>query len=273
MTGPTTAAAIMEAVSVAAEWQLLYNRYYRKPELYALQWGPRMDLSRLRVACAPFGGPIAAIRDDSKIVQLHAESARRKLLIFNSAGVPLSSVTWDHPGGRLVGLSWTDDQTLVAVVQDGTVYRYNVHAELAAPQFSIGKDCFAHNVKDCVFWGNGMVCITGNNQIYCVNDFKNPSPVKMADPGIEEDGPLCMAVIEPQHTMSGNVEVLLGVGDHVLGVEEDGVQQLGLGLGPIQKMAVSQNGKYLAMFTHDGRLLVVLTDFSRIIFEYTCEVG
>ncbi|ONK69968.1 uncharacterized protein A4U43_C05F28830 [Asparagus officinalis] len=36
-------------------------------------------------------------------------------------------------------------------------------------------------------------------------------------------------------------------------------------------MAVSQNGKYLAMFTHDGRLLVVLTDFSRIIFEYTCE--
>lgn len=116
-----------------------------------------------------------------------------------------------------------------------------------------------------------MVCVTEGNQIFCVNDFKKPNPIKMADPGIEEY-PICVAVIEPQYTMSGNVEVLLGVGDYVLGVEEEGVQQLGLGLGPIQKMAVSQNGKYLAMFTHDGRLLVVLTDFSRIIFEYTCEV-
>ncbi|KAF3781653.1 VCL1 protein [Nymphaea thermarum] len=58
-----------EAVSVAAEWQLLHNRYYRKPELYSMCW-QRMDLGRHRVACARFGGPTAAIGDDSKIVQL-----------------------------------------------------------------------------------------------------------------------------------------------------------------------------------------------------------
>lgn len=262
----------MAAVSVAAEWQLLFNRYYRKPELYSLQWGPRMDLSRHRLAAAPFGGPIAAIRDDSKIVQLYAESARRRLLIFNSAGVPISSCPWDRPGGRLVGLAWTDGLTIVAVVQDGTVYQFNVQAELAAPQFSMGKECFEQNIVECVFWGNGMVCITEGNQIFCVSDFRNPNPVKLADPGIDEY-PLCVAVIEPKYTMSGNVEVLLGVGDYVLGVEEEGVQQMGAGVGPVQKMAVSQNGKYLAMFTHDGRLLVILTDFSKIIFEYTCEVS
>ncbi|KAI0515930.1 hypothetical protein KFK09_008601 [Dendrobium nobile] len=259
----------MTAVSVAAEWQLLYNRYYRKPEIYSMQWG-RMELTRNRVACAPFGGPIAVIRDDSKIVQLYAESARRKLHIFNSAGVLLASTVWDRPGGRLVGMAWTDELVLVCVVQDGTVYSYDIHAELSASQYSMGKDCFEQSVVECVFWGNGMICLTEGNQIFCVSDFKNPQPCKLADPALE-DYPLCIAVIEPQYTMHGNVEVLLGVEDHVLAVEEDGVQQLGVGVGPLQKMAVSPNGKYLAAFTHNGRLLVIPTDFSRIISEYCCE--
>ncbi|XP_028076570.1 protein VACUOLELESS1-like isoform X3 [Camellia sinensis] len=259
----------MAAVSVAAEWQLLYNRYYRKPEIYPMQW-KHVDLSRNKVACAPFGGPIAVIRDDSKIVQLYAESALRKLRIFNSAGVQISETVWKNPGGRLVGMSWTDDQILVFVTQDGTVYQYNIHSELIEPNLSMGKECFDHSVVECVFWGNGLVCINEANQLFCIPDFKNPKPCKLADPNLEEF-PLCAAVIEPQYTMSGNVEVLLGVDDHVLLVEEDGVQQVGIGLGPLQKMVVSRNGKLLASFTHDGRLLVMSTDFSKIIFEYSCE--
>ncbi|RVW39543.1 Protein VACUOLELESS1 [Vitis vinifera] len=134
----------------------------------------------------------------------------------------------------------------------------------------MGKECFEQNVVECVFWGNGMVCITEANQIFCISDFKNPNPCKLADPNLD-DYPLCVAVIEPQYTMSGNVEVLLAVDDLVLLVEEDGVQQLGVGIGPLQKMVVSRNGKLLASFTHDGRLLVISTDFSKIIFEYSCE--
>lgn len=134
----------------------------------------------------------------------------------------------------------------------------------------MGKECFEQNVVECVFWGNGMVCITEANQIFCISDFKNPNPCKLADPNLD-DYPLCVAVIEPQYTMSGNVEVLLAVDDLVLLVEEDGVQQLGAGIGPLQKMVVSRNGKLLASFTHDGRLLVISTDFSKIIFEYSCE--
>lgn len=260
----------MASVSVAAEWQLLYSRYYRKPELYQMQW-KHIDLSRNKVACAPLGGPIAIIRDDSKIVQLYAESALRKLRIYNSAGLHLSDTVWKHPGGRLVGMSWTEDQTLVCIVQDGTVYKYNIHCDLIEPNISMGKECFEQSVVDCVFWGNGVVCITESNQLFCIPDFANPQPCKLADPNLEEF-PLCMAVIEPQYTMSGNVEVLVGVADHVLLVEEDGIQQVGDGIGPVQKMVVSRNGKLLALFTHDGRLLVVSTDFSKIIFEYNCEV-
>ncbi|KAI8526642.1 hypothetical protein RHMOL_Rhmol12G0011700 [Rhododendron molle] len=262
----------MAAVSVAAEWQLLYNRYYRKPEIYSMQWKNKVDLSRNKVACAPFGGPIAVIRDDSKIVQLYAESALRKLRIFNCAGVQIAETVWKNPGGRLIGMAWTDDQILVCVTQDGTVYRYNIHAEVVESNVSMGQECFEHSVVECVFWGNGTVCINEANQLFCIQDFKNPNPIKLANPNLEEL-PLCMAVIEPQYTMSGNVEVLLAVEDHVLLVEEDGVQQVGTGVGPLQKMVVSRNGKLLASFTHDGRLLVMSTDFSKIIFENSCETA
>ncbi|KAK9053945.1 hypothetical protein SSX86_026114 [Deinandra increscens subsp. villosa] len=75
----------MAGVSITAEWQLLGDKYHRKPEIYQLRWR-NIDLARNKVACAPFRGLIAVIRDDSKIVQLYAESALRKLRIFNSFG-------------------------------------------------------------------------------------------------------------------------------------------------------------------------------------------
>ncbi|XP_051136624.1 protein VACUOLELESS1 [Andrographis paniculata] len=258
----------MAGVSVAAEWQLLYNRYYRKPELYQLQW-KNVDLSRNKVACAPFGGPIAVIRDDAKIVQLFAESALRKLQIFTSSGRLISETVWKNPGGRLIGMSWTDDLTLVCITQDGTVYRYDIHAELVGT-FSLGKECFDNSVVECVFWGNGVVCINEALEVFSVPDFKSPKTVKLADCNLEEL-PLCLAVIEPQYTKSGDVEVLLGVGDHVLLVEEDGVQTLAQGMGPFQKMVVSRKGEFVASFTHDGRLLVLSTDFADVIIEYECE--
>lgn len=269
----------MAKVSVAAEWQLLGDRYYRKPELYQPMRWKHIDLNRNKVACAPFGGPIALIRDDSKIVQLYAESALRKLRIFNSAGLPLSDAVWKNPGGRLIGLSWTDDQTLVCIVQDGTVYRYNVHAEPLEPNLSIlGIEHFDENVVECVFWGNGVVCVTETCKVFSISDFKNPMPVRLADPAPAqaetEELPHCVAVIEPQYTMSGNVEVLLAIGNAVVMVEEDEVQPLLLppGDGPLQKMVVSGNGRFVASFTHDGRMAVYSTRFEKI-FEYQCEVS
>ncbi|GKF23262.1 protein vacuoleless1, partial [Tanacetum coccineum] len=109
----------MAGVTIAAEWQLLGDKYYRKPNLYTLQWPTKsLDLSLHKLAISSFSGPIALIRDDSKIVQLYAESALRKLRIFNSAGRILSESIWRNPGGRLIGLSWTDEQILLCITQD-----------------------------------------------------------------------------------------------------------------------------------------------------------
>ncbi|XP_044503267.1 protein VACUOLELESS1 isoform X1 [Mangifera indica] len=259
----------MANVSVAAEWQLVYNRYYRKPELCQMRW-KHIDLSRNKVACAPFGGPIAVIRDDSKIVQLYAESALRKLRIFNSAGLLISETVWKHPGGRLIGMSWSEDQTLICIVQDGTIYRYNIHAELMEPNASMGKECFEENVVECVFWGNGVVCVTEANRYFCIPDFKTMKVCELARPEIEEL-PHCMAVIEPKYTMTGNVEVLIGVDSGILMLDEDGVQKVDETL--VQKMGVSPNGNYVACFTHDGRLVVNNMDFSSPVIDQSCETA
>ncbi|WZY92090.1 hypothetical protein YC2023_064419 [Brassica napus] len=56
---------------------------------------------------------------------------------------PLSKVA---PPGRLIGVSWSDDQILICIVQDGTIYRYNVHAGLVAPNVSMGKGYNLNNV-------------------------------------------------------------------------------------------------------------------------------
>ncbi|CAN8284876.1 unnamed protein product [Cochlearia groenlandica] len=283
----------MANVSVAAEWQLLYNRYYRKPEIYQMRW-KHVDLSRNKVACGSYGGPIAVIRDDSKIVQLYAESALRKLRIFNSAGLLISETVWKHPGGRLIGMAWSDDQTLICIVQDGTIYRYNVHAELIEPNMSMGKECFEHNVVECVFWGNGVVCLTEGGELFCVSDFKTMKASKLADVAglVEEDllQPNCLAVREPQYTMSGTVEVLVAVGDEIFVVDEDEAQAIrfddeeqhddsvvensemqGNLIGPVQKMILSPNGKFLTLFTHDGRVVVVGMETKKIAIDYSCE--
>ncbi|KAG6541575.1 hypothetical protein Mapa_017028 [Marchantia paleacea] len=257
------------AVSMAAEWSELYNRFYRKQEMYTMCW-QNVDLSRHKIACANFGGPIAIIRDDSKIVQLRSESARAKLLIYTASGVLITSFLWDRPGGRLISLGWSSDEVLLVLVQDGTVYRYNIHGELPDRKFTFGKEVWEQGVADCIIWGSGLVCLTEANQLFAVTNLEDPQPIKLADPHLEEP-PHCIAIIDPQFTVSGNVEVLLAVGTTVLIVDADAVQDHNLLIGPIQKMTMSPNGTFVACFTHDGRLLVVSTDFSKTLVDFNTQ--
>lgn len=257
------------AVSIAAEWQTMGNKFYRKQEVYTMCWQD-VDLSRHKVACARFGGPIAIIRDESKIVQLRAESARPRLLIFSASGTLLASVPWDRPGGRLIGLGWTDDETLICVVQDGTIFQYNTHGELQDQSIAMGKECWDQGVAQCIIWGHGLVCLTEHNQLFSIPDLHSPQVQKLAIPNLDEE-PLCILAVEPQHTQTGYLEVLLAGTSSVLRVDMDSVQEHAINYGPIQKMALNNNGSLLACFTYDGRLLVVRSDFSLVLSEFNTQ--
>ena len=156
------------AISIAAEWQMMGDKFYRKQDLYTMKW-TNTDLSRHKVACSRFGGPIAIIRDDSKIVQLRSESARPRLSIFSSSGNLISSILWDRPGGRLVALGWTEEENLACIVQDGTIFLYNIYGELLEPHISMGNLLHKEASKSTTF---GMevvylsLCIYVHTEVY-----------------------------------------------------------------------------------------------------------
>lgn len=258
------------AVSIAAEWRSMGEKFYRKQEVYTMCW-QNVDLSRHKVACAPFGGPIAIIRDDSKIVQLRAESARPRLLIFSASGILRASIPWDRPGGRLVGLGWTDNETLVCIVQDGTVFQYNIHGELEDQNITMGKECWDQGVAQCIVGHRGLVCLTEQNQLFAIPDLRTPQVEKLADPGFEEE-PLCMVMIEPKPEEGElHVEVLIAGTVSLLRAGIDSVQDLNLSYGPIQKMALDPTGSYLACFTFDGRLLVLRANNYGLVSDSSTE--
>ncbi|KAH6558965.1 hypothetical protein KP509_1Z035300 [Ceratopteris richardii] len=258
------------AVSIAAEWTTMGDKFYRKQEIYKMCW-ENVDLSRHKVACAPYGGPIAIIRDDSKIVQLRAESARPRLQIYSAAGTLLASILWDRPGGRLVGLGWTVDEILVCVVQDGTIFQYNVHGELQDLKVTMGKECWNQGIAQCIIYRHAVVCLTEQNQLFAIPDMRNPQVEKLADPKLDEE-PLCMVVLDSNPGEEyKHVEILISGTVSVLKVGVDTVQELNINYGPIQKMALDASGFYLACFTFDGRLLVLRTQNYALVSDSATE--
>ena len=67
-------AALMAGAAASSEWSDLGGVFYERREIYTLSWGVDVDASR--VACAPFGGPVAIVRDDRKIIKNAAGQAR-----------------------------------------------------------------------------------------------------------------------------------------------------------------------------------------------------
>jgi hypothetical protein len=94
-----------------------------------------IDLSKMVVAGARFGGPVAVIRDEGKLVRLGAEAAHPILKIFSASGQLLSAIKWTE--SRIVAMAWSDSEQLVVVLRSGSVCVYSMHGDLLN-LFSIG---------------------------------------------------------------------------------------------------------------------------------------
>jgi len=262
----------MGPVSTAAEWNELGKLFYRKRELYRMVWSGISALDHELVACAKYGGPIALVRDDKKLMRLGSTQTGKPVVrIFNAAGRSLVSFPWEE-SGRLVAFGWTDEEVLLCVAENGAVLPYSVRGELQPNQFSLGSEVASKGIKECHIWGNGLVVLTTSNLLFAVTNLRDPRVQRLADPNLSRDRPpTCMAVIEPQHTMSGAVEVLLAVDGTILTVDSERVQDNGVAQGIVLRMAVAPSGQLLACFTHDGRLLVMSTNFSKILPEFSTK--
>jgi hypothetical protein len=111
--------------SPGIEVNQLHDKFYRKYEVYSMAWG--VDLSQMKIAGAPSGGPVAMVRDSSQILRATADT-RERIQIYTSSGSLISSLAWEH-SSKLKHMGWTEKEELVCVATDGRTLMFNVFGE------------------------------------------------------------------------------------------------------------------------------------------------
>eukprot|EP00638_Chattonella_subsalsa_P017450 CAMPEP_0117825468 /NCGR_PEP_ID=MMETSP0949-20121206/5502_1 /TAXON_ID=44440 /ORGANISM="Chattonella subsalsa, Strain CCMP2191" /LENGTH=341 /DNA_ID=CAMNT_0005665461 /DNA_START=44 /DNA_END=1065 /DNA_ORIENTATION=- len=225
------------------DWQSLGEVQYRKWEVYhELEWGIE-DLDACIIAGAQYGGPVAVVRDESKLVQAE-ETLTPTLRIFSSSSQLLAEIPWTYHG--LVGMGWTDQECLCCGFVKGDVLVFDLHGN-PINSLNVLADMAGlnlHTVLEVRVWGDGIVALCDDMQIYGAN-------------GI--------------HTKFPRIYILGTKTNSVVVVDENGAedQQLqGRLPSAITMMAVAPNGRFLACFTATGILTVMSTSFTTKVLDF-----
>jgi hypothetical protein len=165
-------------MSHTAEWTPLNSRFYRKVEVYDMQWQQHMaatsndkrnnnsaaaaassdddddddavvtSLDGHMTAVAANGGPIAMLPASSTAAGINSMMAMR-MRVFTSAGRRIHSFRWQYR--NVVALGFSHDEKIVAVLSDGAVHMFTIFGERCA-SFTLGAAAAADGVADCVIW-------------------------------------------------------------------------------------------------------------------------
>ncbi|KAM7431227.1 Vacuolar protein sorting-associated protein 16 [Porites harrisoni] len=244
----------------------------RKVELYSMEWQDAVDLSQFIVSAAPFGGPIALIRDDKHFARVQGSAINKPIIhIFSSAGRELATVKWD--GGPIVQMGWSVTEDLLCVADDGTVMVYDIHGAIKKT-LSMGQDAKESKVIDCKTYNfagrTGIAILTSNYHFYVANNVEEVRSRRYYDPpGL--DAPPSSWVIMP-HDRGSSLLVAI---DNLLYLTEKGQCNrltvsfsAGAPVTSIIEMAISYNYEYLAMFTDTGLLWIGSADLQKVYCEF-----
>ncbi|KAJ2654725.1 Vacuolar protein [Coemansia sp. RSA 1200] len=273
----------------ASDWHPIHDTFYRLHRIYQMQWAG-LDLSRYRVAAAPFGGPIALVRDDRQLLEAGAAPVLDSAIsVFAASGAAIGRIEYDDDNGglllaRIAGFSWNSREELVCVQEDGNVRVFSLGGQQEPMTFSLGPEAREAGIVDCRFWDQGFVAMTGTLRFVYVNDIGEPKPRMLAAaPGdlMQQrlaEMPHSWAVVAPHLTLSHHVEVLVATGRTVVLADASGMQDQLLDQGPYTRISVSPNGRLVALCSgneNDGssRVQVVSIDFQRSYSEYVRTPG
>ena len=254
----------MTSKNPRAGWEKIDDQFYRKIQLYEQVFDPDLELENYFVAGAPYGGALALWRDESKIARFRVGASSKSTIdIYSSSGKLISNISWDK--GSIRGLGWSDDERLLVVTEDGTVRcYYGLHGDFHP--FSLGHGSEEFGVKSCRFWSHGFVALLTNNALVAVSSFDEPRP-KLLSPMPEGDIH-AWSIIPPAYTLSRSVEVMLSIDQTIFVVDATEAEDRGLSDGPFKHVSVSPNGRFAALYTDDGKVWVVASDFSNKYSEY-----
>ncbi|KPI35492.1 uncharacterized protein AB675_10984 [Cyphellophora attinorum] len=251
-----------------AGWEKIDNQFYRKFQLYEQVFDPDLELENYLIAGAPYSGALALWRDESKIARYRVGASTKSTIdIYSSSGQLISNINWDK--GSIRGLGWSDDEQLIVVTEDGAVRCYFGLREDFNP-FSLGNGAEEYGVVSCRFWSHGFVALLANNSLISVSSFSEPRPKQLA--AAPEGEVHSWSLIPPAYTLSRSVEVLLAVDKTIFVVDATDSEDRGLSEGAFRHISVSPNGRFAALYTEDGKVWVVGSDFQNKYSEYDSKV-
>ncbi|KAK5122098.1 hypothetical protein LTR85_004344 [Meristemomyces frigidus] len=251
-----------------ADWERVGDRFYRTTQIYTSVFDPDLELENYVVTGAPYSGAVALYRGEDKIYSYRSSQAVKPSVdIYSCAGKFIRQIPWDR--GTIKAVGWSEDERLLVVTDDGTVRSY---ADLQGDfsPFTIGHGAEEHGVLSCKFWANGFVALLGNNTLVAVSRYDEPRPRLLASAPPGEV--VAWTVIPPEHTSSRSVEVLLAIGKTVYVVDAAECEDRGLEAGPFRHVSISPNGKFIALYTDDGKVWVISSDFQERFSEYESKV-
>ncbi|GAB1286902.1 Vacuolar protein sorting-associated protein 16 homolog [Apodemus speciosus] len=205
-----------------------------KYELYSMDWDLKEELKDCLVAAAPYGGPIALLRNCWR--KEKAASVRPVLEIYSASGMPLASLLWKS--GPVVALGWSAEEELLCVQEDGAVLVYGLHGDFRR-HFSMGNEVLQNRVLDArIFhteFGSGVAILTG---AYRFTLSANVGDLKLR------------RMPEVPETPAG----------------------LAPGVSSFLQMAVSFTYRHLALFTDTGYIWMGTASLKEKLCEFNCNI-
>lgn len=255
---------------ITANWNPLGEAFYRKIELYEMDWSLRDGLKDCLVAAAPYGGPIALLRE----TQRRSPSTRPQLEIYSSSGTSMASFPWKS--GPVRQLGWTVCDDLLCVQEDGTVLIYDLFGTFKR-HFSMGNEVVQNQVLEAkVFhspYGTGVAIVTGASRFTLATNIDDLKLRRFPEvPGLQ-GAPTCWAVL----TQDRQSKVLLANGADLYILDNTACTAVSPpGLSPqtssILHMAVSFSYKYLSLFTDCGHVWMGTSNLKDKISEVDTKV-
>ncbi|KAH7886829.1 Vps16, C-terminal region-domain-containing protein [Phlebopus sp. FC_14] len=244
------------------------NVFYRRLQLYSIP-GKLPDLDDFIIAGCRNGGPIALMRDSSKMIALSRPGptfSKSQIHVNSPAGEGLLSFSWEQ--AKIIRFGWSWDERLVVLNEDGIYRLYDLQGDYQ--QYSLGGEAAEMGIIDARIHEHGMVALSGSLTLLEVKDWEGSSPLTLANPGLSEP-PYAWAVIPPDQNISRHVEVLLSVENTIIAVDNlESIDQR-IARGPFLRLSPSPNGKLLALLNYIGSLWVLSTDFQRSLAEFDTE--
>ncbi|EDW82995.1 uncharacterized protein Dwil_GK22550 [Drosophila willistoni] len=251
------------------EWFKVRPDYYRKVELDTPDWPLDIDLEYMQVVAAPYGGPLAAIRDPLKLVPVKG-SSRPMIRIFDTTGRETGHILWNH--GKLIAMGWSDTEELICVQENAKVFVYDMFGT-EKESYTFGDEASVTKILEAKVFqssvGTGVAVLTTSGRVFLKHN-SNKTERKLPDIPNSHVDCTCWEIV----TEGRNSYCLLGREREIIKLfpgETVGTIKDNLFEKPhdrIIKISVSYNHQHLALYTNTGLLWLGSVDMRQKYCEF-----